>query len=188
MLVYVLKKNLKNLTPNEEEIWKSYVQNIDRTDNKTSRPLNKKEVRSLKPANKRSVVKKSYFGGTQISNNHLLLDKKIHTKLKHGLLKPERKLDLHGLIYEKAQFHVKEFIYQAYHDEKRLILIVTGKSRKPLINESFFSDSRRGVINRSFPIWLESESLKHLILNVTTAHFSHGGDGAYYVYLRKKKL
>jgi DNA-nicking Smr family endonuclease len=37
------------------------------------------------------------------------------------------------------------------------------------------------------PHWLTSGALRPLVLQVTEAHRTHGGSGAYYVYLRRRK-
>ena len=113
------------------------------------------------------------------------MDKKLFIKLKNGKLKPERILDLHGWSYQKAFSEVIAFITVAYQDEKRLILIITGKGNNEIESDNYFLESRRGVLRQAFPVWLESKELRHLILNVTPAHSIHGGDGAYYVYLKK---
>ncbi|MCZ4263335.1 Smr/MutS family protein, partial [Limimaricola sp. G21655-S1] len=35
------------------------------------------------------------------------------------------------------------------------------------------------------PQWLALQPLAQAVLQVTPAHISHGGEGAYYVYLRR---
>ena len=115
----------------------------------------------------------------------IIIDKKIYSKLRSGRLKPERILDLHGWRYDDAQKKVEKFVSQAYQDRIRLILIITGKGKKLKDNESFFS-YKSGIIKHSLPRWLNSNSVNKLILNVSFAHVSHGGTGAYYVYLRRK--
>ena len=121
-----------------------------------------------------------------IGNKHLV-DKKVYSKLKNGQLRPTKVLDLHGLRYEDAKAKVFAFIMSAYSEDHRLVLIITGKGKKPGITKNFFDDKHKGILRQAFPSWLESSQVKSLILNVTNAHFSHGGEGAFYVYLRKKR-
>ena len=123
-----------------------------------------------------------------LSPHKIVIDKKLFSKLQGGRLKPERTLDLHGYTYNKAKSQVEKFINQAYLDEKRLLLVITGKGNKSFGNGGFSSNSRVGVLKQAFPTWLETGFLQTLVLNVITSHYSHGGSGAYYVYLRKKKL
>ena len=71
---------------------------------------------------------------------------------------------------------------------KENIMKITGKGNKSKLDEKFSIENKRGVLREAFPHWTESETIKPLILSIAQAHISHGGNGAYYVYLRKKKL
>jgi DNA-nicking Smr family endonuclease len=43
------------------------------------------------------------------------------------------------------------------------------------------------VIRNAFNSWVISNKFAKYILSYEKASFEHGGDGAFYVYLRKKK-
>ena len=45
-----------------------------------------------------------------------------------------------------------------------------------------------GKIKNSIISWIKEEDLKKYILTYQDAGFEHGGDGALFVYLRKKKF
>ena len=115
------------------------------------------------------------------------MDRKTLHSLKSGRLNPSRTLDLHGLRYDSAKSKVIIFLSAAFKDDHRLVLIITGKGKKLDLTQSFFEKEPSGVLKKYFPSWLENIKIKSMILNVTSAHPSHGGDGAFYVYLRKKK-
>ncbi|MBU2531869.1 MAG: Smr/MutS family protein, partial [Alphaproteobacteria bacterium] len=44
-----------------------------------------------------------------------------------------------------------------------------------------------GVLRRSVPLWLGEPDLRSIVVGFTTAHIKHGGDGALYVQLRRRK-
>ena len=67
----------------------------------------------------------------------------------------------------------------------RLILIITGKGRNT--EDYDVIPKRRGVLKATVPNWLAMEPLSSKILQITNAHVKHGGGGAFYVYLRKKR-
>ena len=46
---------------------------------------------------------------------------------------------------------------------------------------------RDGVLRHQVPQWLSMPPLSALVLQITQAHVSHGGGGAYYVYLRRNR-
>lgn len=180
-----MKRKQKNLTVEEIKLWKKYVQNISTIENSVSAlPSNKIETTD------KSGLKNIKFNAKKKSSNHVTpgsirIDKKIHTKLKNGVLRPERTLDLHGLTYDNAYAKVVKFVNTGYQDGKRLLLVITGKGKSHAKKENFSFESNCGVLRKAFPNWLRSDKLKDLILNVSQAHAFHGGEGAYYVYLRK---
>ncbi|WP_315898768.1 Smr/MutS family protein [Vannielia litorea] len=79
-----------------------------------------------------------------------------------------------------------KFIHSAHADGKRLVLVITGKGRtKP--DDDGPIPSRPGVLRRQVPDWLTRPPLASLVLEVIPANLRHGGDGAFYVYLRRTR-
>ncbi len=112
------------------------------------------------------------------------MDKKAFGKLKRGKMKPEGRIDLHGMTAQQAHGALNRFIMQAHGDGKRLVLVITGKGKDK------FDDGpipiRRGVLKHQVPQWLRLAPLSGCVMQVAEAHISHGGSGAYYVYLRRR--
>lgn len=113
------------------------------------------------------------------------MDKKAHGRLKQGKLKPEAKIDLHGMTLDQAHPRLTAFIMKAYQSQKRLVLVVTGKGK--LRDDGGPIPVRFGVLRHQVPQWLSTPPLAQLVLQVTEAHLRHGGGGAYYVYLRRQR-
>lgn len=84
----------------------------------------------------------------------------------------DAKLDLHGLTLERAHKKFMEFIYFAVMDDLKKLLVITGKGNP-------------GKIRDEFPKWCSADYLLPLISSCKPAEFRHGGDGAFYVTLRK---
>ncbi|MAP24611.1 MAG: hypothetical protein CMM87_03655 [Rickettsiales bacterium] len=105
----------------------------------------------------------------------------IRRELKQVNLKVQGKLDLHGLTQADAYERTIDFILKSIDQRKKLLLIITGKGSAPNENDE------RGVLKRSFSIWIESDSLCEYVQWYSLARPEHGGEGAYYVRLRKKK-
>ncbi len=113
------------------------------------------------------------------------MDDKAFRKMKRGKLKPEGKLDLHGMRIDTAHPALTRFILRAHANGKRLVLVVTGKGKDR--DEPGPIPVPRGVLRHNVPQWLLLPPLSQVVLQVTPAHISHGGDGAYYVYLRRPR-
>lgn len=105
------------------------------------------------------------------------LDGSRARKLKRGALEIEARLDLHGATEEVAHHRLVDFIHQASRAHKRVVLVITGKG----------SGGRDGVLRRLLPRWLAEPGLVGAIVAVTGAARRHGGDGALYIYLRRRQ-
>lgn len=111
----------------------------------------------------------------------LRMDHKTHRRMAQGKLRPEARLDLHGMTLAIAHPALISFLLSAHASGQRLVLIITGKGRGdhgPL-------PTRPGALRHQVPHWLHSPPLSAIVQQVTAAHYRHGGEGAYYVYLRR---
>ena len=113
------------------------------------------------------------------------LDGKIRKRLTSGKIEPEGTLDLHGMNRKEAERAVARFVLLSFRSGRRLILIVTGKGRAK--NDAGPIPQRTGILRRSLQTWLGAPPLDEIVQFVSFAHEVHGGSGAFYVYLRRKK-
>lgn len=120
-----------------------------------------------------------------LMNNHVQMDRKAYGRMKRGKLGVEGKIDLHGMTLAQAHPALNGFIQHAHGQGKRLVLVVTGKGKAGTGTGPI--PERRGVLRYQVPHWLLSPPLGAIVMQVTPAHLKHGGDGAYYVYLRRYK-
>ncbi len=113
------------------------------------------------------------------------MDRKAYDRLKRGKLKPEARIDLHGMTLDQAKPALNSFILKSFSRDRRLVLVITGKGRQSADDGPI--PQRPGVLRHSVPQWLQSPPLSQMVLQITEAHVRHGGGGAYYVYLRRKR-
>ena len=113
------------------------------------------------------------------------MDTKAYARMKRGRLKPEGRIDLHGMRVETAHPALVRFVLAAQASGKRLLLVITGKGKDR--DEPGPIPTPRGVLRNQVPLWLSLPPLAQAVMQVTPAHTSHGGDGAYYVYLRRPR-
>lgn len=113
------------------------------------------------------------------------LDKKLARQMQRGKLKPDARIDLHGLTLDRAHTALTRFILSAQSSNKRLLLVITGKGKHR--DDPGPIPVRLGVLRHQVPEWLRLPPLSTAVQEITTAHASHGGAGAYYVYLRKAR-
>lgn len=113
------------------------------------------------------------------------MDHGAFRKMQRGKLKPEGRIDLHGMTLSQAHPSLTHFILDAHHDGKRLVLVITGKGKDRDTPDPI--PIRRGILRQHVPGWLQGPPLGSVVLDIREAHQRHGGGGAYYVYLKKPR-
>ncbi len=113
-------------------------------------------------------------------HSHADIDARSFDRFRKGEMPIEATLDLHGLTQQNAYDRVVSFITSQVAQGKRCVMIITGKGRNA-------ADGEIGVLKQMLPIWLEQPTLKTHILKMRTARHFHGGSGAYYLLLKRRK-
>ncbi|WP_134680993.1 Smr/MutS family protein [Paracoccus ravus] len=121
--------------------------------------------------------------GQALREQPVRMDHKTHRRMSQGKLVPESRIDLHGMTLGVAQPQLLRFILNAHAAGRRLVLVITGKGREGGPDAPL--PVRPGALRHNVPLWLSMAPLNQLVLQVRPAHRRHGGDGAYYVYLRR---
>jgi len=106
------------------------------------------------------------------------LDRRSAERLRKGQVPIEAVLDLHGMTQERAHRALERFLTSAALSGTRCVLVVTGKGR---------SKEEGGVLKREVPRWLNEPGLRGLVLAIATARPNHGGGGALYVLLKRRR-
>lgn len=122
---------------------------------------------------------------TSVAKAPVQMDRKKHATMKRGKIKPEAKIDLHGMTMAEAHPRLNAFIMRAYTEQKRLVLVVTGKGKAR--DDGGPIPVRFGVLRHQVPHWLSTPPLAQVVMQISEAHLRHGGGGAYYVYLRRQR-
>ena len=104
------------------------------------------------------------------------LEARLHRRLTKGHETAAR-IDLHGLTYEGARAALTAFILRSVDQGWRAALVITGKGSRG-----------EGVIRRHAPEWLAEPPLAAHVAGISSAHRRHGGEGALYVALKRKRI
>ncbi len=108
------------------------------------------------------------------------LDASWDRRLARGLVQPERSLDLHGHNLATAWELLDRRLREAVADGVRVLLLITGK---PPSKER----GGRGAIRAAVGDWLTASPHAGDIAAVRNAHPRHGGAGALYIILRRRR-
>lgn len=113
-----------------------------------------------------------------------VLDDRWEKQIKRGALVPEMTIDLHGHSLSAAHVRLDQALAAARAHDVRILLVVTGKPRPARENGAV---GQRGAIRAEIGHWLDSSPHADAIASVRPAHPRHGGSGALYIILRRKK-
>ena len=110
------------------------------------------------------------------------LDAGWDRRLSRGLVQPDSTVDLHGHNLATAYDLLDRQLDRAIAHGLRVLLLVTGKpptdDRRPV---------GRGAIRAAVGDWLAASRHAGDIATVRGAHPRHGGSGALYIVLRRKR-
>ena len=134
----------------------------------------------------RLTIQKTPTLAQHLAQQPLSMDHKAFTRMRRGKLPVEGRIDLHGMTLDQAQPTLINFVLGAQAMGKRLVLVITGKGRTKGRGD-WNEGHGHGVLKRQVPQWLRMAPLAPAVLQVSEAHQSHGGSGAYYVYLRRNR-
>lgn len=199
------RRKPRGLRPDERELWKKVIAKAERLHPERQDRPETTEDQSLsqpkKPKKPKPPVPRFRVGEAaqpspprhdlapsvteQVAAQPVAMDRKRFGKMKKGRLNPEARIDLHGMTIAQAHPALTRFILDAVAKERRLVLVITGKGKsKP--DQGPIPD-RPGVLRNQVPHWLNTPPLKSHVLQIAEAHVTHGGQGAYYVYLRRSR-
>ena len=134
------------ISKNDKQIWENYVAN-----------LNSYNINLVNN-------KKKYFSKSRL---------KVFQKDK--INNPEGVIDLHGYRLHTAKIILHNYIVNAYENNIRNVLIITGKGY-----------NNTGALKKEVPLWLNDEAYVGLLINFKTAPSKFGGTGALLVRIKNK--
>lgn len=179
----------RRLTPEEIALWQKVVERTERMHpERDPAPVQRPKPKPAKTPQPRVVASPAPVPRPEppprpAAAPALRMDHGTFGRMKRGRLVPEGRIDLHGMTMDAAHPALVGFILRAQADGKRLVLVITGKGRAG--DHGVLYPTPRGILRRQVPHWLETPPLAQAVLQVSSAHIRHGGEGAFYVYLRR---
>jgi len=105
-------------------------------------------------------------------------DARTMLRLKRGRIRPEGRLDLHGMTQEAAHRALAGFLAHSRNEGRRCVIVITGTGRWR---------EGAGVLREQVPKWLAIPPLRDGVIGFAAAQPADGGDGALYVLLRRPR-
>ena len=121
-----------------------------------------------------------------ISNKEKLPNKDLNLNNNQNKNNIIKTIDLHGFTLDKANNVIEEFINQCFKNHVNKIIVITGKGlRSKNINNPYVSKNL-SILKNSVPEYIKSKQyLMKIIKKIEDASVEDGGQGAFYIFLKK---
>jgi len=97
-------------------------------------------------------------------------------------------IDLHGFTLDEANKIVERLINKSYDEGVSKIRIVTGKGLHSDNEKNPYISKELSILKYSVPEYIKNNNqLMKLIIEFKEASIQDGGEGAFYIYLKKNK-
>ncbi len=169
---------MRRLSAEERALWRKVVESV--------RPLHAmpaaetREDEPSPPAPRAAQAAKPAPAPARKAAPGTTLDASWDRRLARGLAAPDLSVDLHGHNLATAYDLLDRRLERAIADGARLLLLITGR---PPSGEA----GKRGAIRAAVGDWLAASRHAAAIAAVRNAHPRHGGAGALYILLRRKR-
>ena len=115
------------------------------------------------------------------------LPNKDYKRLNKKIFKT-RSIDLHGYTLEEANNTIEKFIHESFNKKINKLIVVTGKGIHSQNEKDPYVSKNLGILKYSVPEFIKSnKSLMNIIHEIKNASIEDGGDGAFYIFLKKNK-
>lgn len=117
------------------------------------------------------------------------LDGSWDRQIARGRLAPDATIDLHGLTLDQAWRRLDFALEEAVMMGTRVLLVVTGKAAAdPSAGRASSASVRpRGMIRAKLRDWIAASRHASVVAAIRGAHPRHGGAGAVYLVLRRRR-
>ena len=100
-----------------------------------------------------------------------------------------RSIDLHGYTLDEANKTIEDFINKAFSENINKLIIVTGKGLHSENEKDPYVSKDLGILKYSVPEFITNNaSLMKMINEIADARTEDGGEGAFYIFLKKNKI
>ena len=123
---------------------------------------------------------------TFLSSGERLLNK--DDKLKKKTTLKTKSIDLHGYTLDQANKFIESFIIKSYEENINKLIVVTGKGLHSQNEKDPYISKELSILKYSVPEFIsKNKNLMNIILEITDAKIKDGGEGAFYIFLKKNK-
>ena len=115
-----------------------------------------------------------------IENKDIFVDKK------KTLIQKIKKIDLHGFSLSEANKKIEQLVSKYYEEGIEKIVVITGKGLRSKTDANPYISKNFSMLKYSVPEFINTnENLRKKISSMSEAKLEDGGNGAFYIFLKK---
>ena len=123
-----------------------------------------------------------------VSNKEKLINKDLNLTKNQIEKEVVKTIDLHGFSLKNANNVIEEFIIQCFKKNVNKIIVITGKGLRSKSIENPYVSKDLSILKHSVPNFIKSKTnLMKIINKIEEANIEDGGEGAFYIFLKKFK-
>lgn len=177
----------RTLTPEEKRLWMQITRDIAPLDSPEEGPVEEAppSVNSHPPAHPHlpSIPRSPAQRLPLAQGAYAGIDHHTAERFRKGKYPLDATLDLHGMTRDVAFAALARFLRAHQQRRSRCLLVITGKGARKGEHDA----APVGILRALMPQWLAAEEIRPMILAFDAAAPRHGGSGAYYILLRRKR-
>jgi len=120
------------------------------------------------------------------SSKETIENKDYYLDQKKASTQKIRKVDLHGLSLDEANKKIEILIDKYFIEGVEKIIIITGKGLRSKTSNNPYVSKDLSILKNSVPDYINANlKIKSKIKSISKAEIKDGGEGAFYIFLKK---
>ena len=116
----------------------------------------------------------------EIENKDYYFDQKVTSVPKI------KKVDLHGLSLDEANKKIEKLVDKYFVEGVEKIIVITGKGLRSKTIDNPYVSKDLSILKKSVPDYINTNSkINNKIKSISKAEIKDGGEGAFYIFLKK---
>tara|TARA_B100001179_G_scaffold30532_1_gene18561 strand:+ start:20 stop:442 length:423 start_codon:yes stop_codon:yes gene_type:complete len=116
----------------------------------------------------------------EIENKDYYFDQKVTS------IPKIKKVDLHGLSLDEANKKIEILVDKYFVEGVEKIIVITGKGLRSKTIDNPYVSKDLSILKKSVPEYINTNSkINNKIKSISKAEIKDGGEGAFYIFLKK---
>lgn len=192
-----VREEFLNLKEDDKNVWQEFSKDIKKLPKTTSlgdqiHELTNKGFRDKLEALTQNVCSKNQDRPLMSPSRAAPVFNEGMTRRTLRKLVPEATIDLHGYTLQNGRLVFRKFVQQQANLGRSCICVITGKGTRAVDEDKrsillAYESGGKHTLREALHDWIKEPDIHPLVASLSRANPHHGGDGAYYIVLKKQR-